>query len=379
MMKKNSFTYAPNVKDYSTISQVLPYTVIIDDYSYISFIVDEIIAKLEATGTNTVRHVDCHILVDEGDRCVACKKFRNNLFSLTSRHRREKAAPLSNCTNIRYMNSPEKTKRIQQLQREKHLLQKKVSRLEDKIANHTHVHGVTLSKQLEEDLTSITCAHHCQILKSYPENTFQHIFWKSQMKNGDSRGKRWHPLMIKWSLLLRHQSSHAYEMLRKSGVIQLPSQRTLRDYTYHFSSTAGFSNDLDSQLMEDAKFQSLADHEKIVCLIGDEMHVKEDLIYDKFSGELTSFTNLGDINHHLQQLEEELNTSDSDISSSLATTVFVFMVRGIFCRLNFPYATFPAKSISADQLLPLYIEALFHLERCGFKVIGITLDGYSAN
>lgn len=201
------------------------------------------------------------------------------------------------------------------------------------------------------------------------------------MRNCKSgKGKRWHPLMVKWCLFLRQQSSHAYELLRKTGCIELPSQRTLRDYTHHTSSTVGFSHELDLQLMDDSRFHSLSEHEKFVCIIGDEMHIKEDLVFDKFSGELTGFINLGDINQHLHRLEEELKSSSETICTPvLATTMFVFMIRGIFTRLQFPYASFPAKAISADQLLPLYLEALFRLERCGFRVIGVTLDGYSAN
>lgn len=122
---------------------------------------------------------------------------------------------------------------------------------------------------------------------------------------------------------------------------------------------------------------NLANYEKIVCLIGDEMHVREDLVYNKFSGELTGFINLGDMNTSLQKLEEEILTCAGEKATpTLATTVFVLMVRGLIRPFKFPYATFPAK---ADQLLPIYMEALFHLERCGFQVVALTLDGYSAN
>ena len=184
-------------------------------------------------------------------------------------------------------------------------------------------------------------------------------------------------MMIKWCLFLRHHSSHAYELLRKSGCIELPSQRTLRDYTHHCKNTVGFSTELDKQLMDDAHFQSLCNREKLVCLIGDEMHIREDLVYDKHSGDLMGFINLGDMNEDLKELENQLEASDA-ISPPLASTVFVFMIRGLFTSLKFPYATFPA-NVSADQLLPLYIEAIFRLERCDFNVMGCTLDGYSAN
>jgi len=78
--------------------------------------------------------------------------------------------------------------------------------------------------------------------------------------------------------LLHHLSgSSAYEMLRESGVIMLPSQRTLRDYTYYTKNACGLSEDVDRQLMEVANFQSCAEHEKYVVLLMDEMHIKEDL------------------------------------------------------------------------------------------------------
>jgi len=44
---------------------------------------------------------------------------------------------------------------------------------------------------------------------------------------------KWEPVIIRWCLYLRHPSrSSAYEVLRESGIIKLPAQRTLRDYTY---------------------------------------------------------------------------------------------------------------------------------------------------
>ena len=38
--------------------------------------------------------------------------------------------------------------------------------------------------------------------------------------------------LVRWCLYLRHLSSGGYELLRSSGILTLPSQRTLRDYIY---------------------------------------------------------------------------------------------------------------------------------------------------
>lgn len=89
--------------------------------------------------------------------------------------------------------------------------------------------------------------------------------------------------------------------------------------------------------MEDANIATLEDFQKHVCLLGDGMLIK-DLVYDKTSGELVGFVNLGNINEHLIKLEQDLQATSA--STALAS-VFMFMVRGFFTNLKFPYATFP--------------------------------------
>lgn len=126
------------------------------------------------------------------------------------------------------------------------------------------------------------------VAESFPEGSFARSFWDSQrratlLKNPNSM--KWDPVIIRWCLYLRHLSgSSAYEMLRESGVIKLPSQRTLRDYMYYTKAVCGFSEDVDRQLMEAASIQTCAEHEKYVVLLMDEMHIKEDLVYNKHSG-----------------------------------------------------------------------------------------------
>ena len=102
--------------------------------------------------------------------------------------------------------------------------------------------------------------------------------------------------MIRWCLYLRHQSSRAYETLRESGVIRLPSQRTLRDYTNHVNAKIGFSHEVDQQLMDASSVLTIEEWQKCVVLVFDEMHIREDLIYNKHTGELVGFADLGEVN-----------------------------------------------------------------------------------
>ena len=112
------------------------------------------------------------------------------------------------------------------------------------------------------------------------------------------------------------------------------------------------------------------EREKYVILLLDEMHVKEELVYDKHTGQLIGFVNLGEINTHLQEFERSLaaDSSPSPTQPPLASTMMTFMVRGLFSSLQYPYAQFPCSNLTGDQLFEPFWEAVSRLERLGFKV-----------
>ena len=108
---------------------------------------------------------------------------------------------------------------------------------------------------------------------------------------------RWHPLVIKWYLYLRHLSGKACKLLRSSGCIKLPSQSTLRDYTHYIKSQVRFSSEMDRAIVDAADLTK--DHKKYVTLVMDEMYIKSDLVYDKHEGTVIGFVNLGNVNNQL--------------------------------------------------------------------------------
>ena len=105
-----------------------------------------------------------------------------------------------------------------------------------------------------------------------------------------------------------------------------------------------------------------------VLLLIDEMHIREDLVYDKHSGEVIGFTNLGEINEHLLAFERLL-AEEPESSVTLAKSMMVFMVRGLFTKLQFPYAQFPCSTVAGDLLYNPFWEAVYRTERCGLKVL----------
>jgi hypothetical protein len=75
---------------------------------------------------------------------------------------------------------------------------------------------------------------------------------KDQVKalNVPARQMRWHELVIKWCLRVYAKSHHTYEDLRDSGLLKLPSGRTLSDYKNYCSSKSGWQT-LVLQAMSD--------------------------------------------------------------------------------------------------------------------------------
>ena len=48
--------------------------------------------------------------------------------------------------------------------------------------------------------------------------------------------------------------------------------------------------------------------------------------------------------------------------------MLVFMVRGLFTKLKFPYAQFPCVALAGEQMFLPFWQAIDRLERIGFKL-----------
>ena len=76
------------------------------------------------------------------------------------------------------------------------------------------------------------------------------------------------------------------------------------------------------------------------------------------------------MNDHLIAFEQSFSEEpDSDVDE-IAKTMMVFMVRGLFTRLRFPYAQFPCRSVTGELLYDPFWEAVLRLERMELKVWG---------
>ena len=87
----------------------------------------------------------------------------------------------------------------------------------------------------------------------------------------------------------------------------------------NISTTIGFSTEIDQNLLDVAFLSN--DVNRYVFLVMDEVHIKNELVYDKHNGSLIGFVNLGDTNNRLLEFENALYDDDDELP--LATSMLV--------------------------------------------------------
>lgn len=355
----------------------------------------------------TIRHTQCTLLAYGGKknhRCEMCTKYRTTLRSLSSKTNHgmeaESSTAGSTCShvNFRYLTTTQKLTRMRSIKKKYVNTAKKLKYMKSKLKKIIDKQGVSLDETSHSDIKKVM--EEIATKKVGEINTpFREIFWSQQMKaatTSDSRQMKWHPLMIRWALYLRHQSNKCYETLRESKCIVLPSQRTLRDYTHYLHNQAGVSREVTEDLMRVAKVDTMKDYQKCVCLAIDEMHIREGLVFNKGTGAMVGYTDLGDVNNQLLKFEQSLKASTTSTKSALSTpaqstassistalqlakSMLVIFVCGLFTKLKYPFAQFPSLNLTGDLLFNPFWECVKRLEFSGFKVVAATADGAKCN
>ena len=90
------------------------------------------------------------------------------------------------------------------------------------------------------------------------------------------------------------------------------------------------------------------------------MKIKEDLVYNKNTGKLIGYVNLGNVEQQLLLMEQNKKVTDY-----VATHMLAFMVRGLRTGLNYPLAHFTTANLSEEQMYPLIWEVIGKLEIIG--------------
>ena len=154
-------------------------------------------------------------------------------------------------------------------------------------------------------------------------------------------------MIIRFCLSLAAKSASCYEELRNSGILKLPSQRTLRDYRNFVKPKPGFNKLVIDELVGLTK--SYSNTQRYIVLLFDEMKIRSNLVFDKNTGQLIGFTDLGDstINCAAFKKQDELASHDFFVTSA-------FFITGLTTNLKFLFSYFATKGVTVFQILPLF-------------------------
>ena len=317
-----------------------------------------IINKRGDTGTShtsTVRAADCTLITEPTNLvCSKCREVRRKLEARQKHQTVAASKPLHPNTPLRHVANTKLANAEKQLRRKENELQREIAKMKEEL----EVDAVEVPEGLHNELKQA-------VEQGNITNPMAELFWKEQLKafKTADHGIRWHPMMIRLAILLRCQSPAAYATLRDTGVLKLPGDSTLKDYTSAIHPKEGFNPSVHEELHNMTK--DLPDHKRYVVLLHDEMTIKHDLVYDRRSGEIVGFINP-------EQWEGK--------GDNLATHVLVFMVVGVNTSLKMSLGFFSTRTVTADALYPLLWQAVGYLEHsCGLKVIASTSDKATPN
>ena len=313
-----------------------------------------------------LRSAQCMVLytkdtVDDQIICEMCHKLQKKMLKQHGRKQRQDQAPAKDKAPLAACGAEKlrATVRAQRLHCKD--LEAKVKDLQVQIEKH----GVSVSESLEKDLLTIMSG---QNLEATPHMRF---FWEQQMQlmQSTKMGRRYHPQMIRFALSIHCKSPSAYRELRDSEALILPSERVLRDYKNYFKPGAGITMENIDELKE--KTSEFSGIQKYVAVIMDEMKIQENLVFDKTSGELIGFIDLGDPLTTFANVDED---------TPVASHALAFLVRGLCTNLKHVVAYYFTGNVTSFQLMPLFWKVVAVLETTvKLWVLAAVNDGASPN
>ena len=165
--------------------------------------------------------------------CNLCTKHINKGDSLSLKLEPAKLkAPLSITSPYRLkLTIQQQRNQNKQLQSENETVKLQISKMEKEL----NINSIPVSDDVSQDIVSIMSASEEKM------TPFMKLFWQQQKKlfSLSSTGVRFHPMIIRYCLSLATKPPSCYKELRASGILKLPSLRTLCDYKNHSKPSTG--------------------------------------------------------------------------------------------------------------------------------------------
>lgn len=221
----------------------------------------------ESRYKTTCRVNNCFMLVTgfHIKRCKPCNKLQSVLRERSRSKAQQASTPTTPKANKphAYLTTPETKKRVQFLSKKVTSLTKKNRRLESILDKH----GVQVDdKELSDDFADILKRPGALSNLTPLQKTFiRQQIEASQVEKACNI--KWHPAIIRFALSLQMNSNAAYEEV--SGILRMPSRRTLYNYSHAISTSGEASTESESSSV-------LSPHLRCDVGIGSVPHPGED-------------------------------------------------------------------------------------------------------
>ncbi|KAE8738238.1 hypothetical protein FOCC_FOCC016284 [Frankliniella occidentalis] len=321
--------------------------------------------------TETLRSSKCPKLISIRKwRCGECEKLRRNV------HRRQEAfrKEANKFTPNAALSDSQKSEKLVRQQKTVLATNRRLDRLQKKMQQLLEVEGVQVDKEMSDELTDLC--------KSADLSEVRSLFLQQQLKASKAKSPssiRWHPTMIRFALGIYLDSPGVYEKMRESGVLALPSSRLLFDYSHVDPAEEGVYD----YVLEDInkKLEGMHDYQKYHSLLCDEMHICQNLVYRKSTGEMIGFVKLekNQVFADIAAMEKYLATGSQKVQPEMASKMLSFMVKGVASNVKEVVASYPVNKLTSQMLYAKTWEVINRCERSGIRIIAFVSDGFAVN
>eukprot|EP00794_Sanderia_malayensis_P012456 gene12456-13744_t len=239
-----------------------------------------------------LRSNDCHLLIKCEGSCSECKEAEKKECKLI----KQKESAINTPAKLKAPLSKTKPERVKLALQENRIKCKQLEKQIQEMKQEINLTSKPVSVEVGDEFKQIFSS--CDQREIPP---FMKLFWQEQqnyLRQSPSQ-VRYHHMIIKFCLALAAKSTSTYNELRfnkkeGTGALFLPSLRTLRDYRNVIKPKRGFNEATTADLQN--KTASFTPPERYIIICVDEMKIQEDLVWDKNTGELIGFVDLGDTN-----------------------------------------------------------------------------------
>lgn len=191
------------------------------------------------------------------------------------------------------------------------------------------------------------------------------LFLLHQIKSYGKKRLSYPEEIIRECVIWRFLLPKGYDHARASKLLTLPAKCTLQRYTGPSPTSSGMSAAIKERLIHEASMLSSKQH--MASLIIDEAAIKPKCIYDR----------KGDAVFGLRDKPDSSTPSSS--KETLANRVLCFVLNGITSSYRIPCSYYFTRQLSGRDLFTWTKEVISAVELCGFVVVRIVTDNYSAN